>query len=641
MMKKNYSLIFFFFIITSFSAQKKVPDSLVIILNKTNDLSKRAEILNKISDSYKTSDPDAMQKFAKEALYSAKKTRNVKEEALALQNLGTSNIILGNYDQALHYFDQTEQKISNLNQTDQNVQEILAKTFGSKGIIYSEQNNYSQALYNDFKAMKLYESSRNEVQLSKIYNNIGVIYHSIDDKEKALYYFLKSHAIQKKIKAASLGVSCSNIGLIYLDKNLPQKAKLFFDEGLNEFQKNPNSRELGELYNNIAQYYMVKKQLGTAKEYLLKAEQSFKSTEDRFGLSNTYLFLAKIYYTENKFDQSLVFANKSLEISKELDLPETTVKSEELLSQIFDKKGDKEQALIHLKNYSEENKKLAKIENAKERIKTELNFESEKQQIEQKEKTSREKIKWYFGFLLLIIILAGIYFFFRNKEREKTVLLQKQLTEFEHKALHLQMNPHFVFNCLAAISSFIMQNDKEEAIKYLAKFSKLMRLTLDFSKESLITIDKEIESLKNYLELEQLRFNQKFDFKITKDPLIEDDTALPSLLLQPYIENSVIHGVVPKEGKGLIEVNFSQTEESLICEITDNGIGIETSKKLKENLVNVHKSMAMEISQKRLETLAELEKKKVNLTITEMKGENNITEGTKVVLELPLEYIKD
>ncbi|MGG5208061.1 tetratricopeptide repeat protein [Chryseobacterium sp. MIQD13] len=618
-----------------------MQDSLVIVLNKTSDLSKRAGILNGISDSYKTSDPDAMQKFANEALQSAKKANNIKEEVLALQNLGTSSIILGNYDQALKYFDQTEQKVSKLNQADQNIQEILAKTFGSKGIIYSEQNNYSQALHNDFKAMKLYESSHNEVQLSKIYNNIGVIYHSIDDKDKALQYFLKSYTLQKKIKAASLGVSCSNIGLIYLDKNLLQKAKIFFDEGLDAFQNNPNSREQGELYNNIAQYYMAKKQFETAKEYLLKAEQAFKSTEDRFGLSNTYLFLGKIYYSENKPDESLEFANKSLTISKELDLPETTVKSEELLSQIFDKKGNKEQALIHLKNYSSENKKLLKIENAKERIRTELNFESEKQQIEQKEQTNREKIKWYFGLLLLIIILVGVYFFFRNKEREKTILLQKQLTEFQHKALHLQMNPHFVFNCLAAISSFIMQNDKEEAIKYLAKFSKLMRLTLDFSKESLITIDKEIESLKNYLELEQLRFNQKFDFKITKDPLIEDDTALPSLLLQPYIENSVIHGVVPKEGKGMIQVKFSQTEESLICEITDNGIGIETSKKLKENLVNVHKSMAMEISQKRLETLEELEKKKVNLTVTEIKGENNRTEGTKVVLELPLEYIKD
>jgi LytS/YehU family sensor histidine kinase len=203
------------------------------------------------------------------------------------------------------------------------------------------------------------------------------------------------------------------------------------------------------------------------------------------------------------------------------------------------------------------------------------------------------------------------------------------------------MNPHFVFNCLAAISSFIMQNDKEDAVRYLAKFSKLMRLTLDFSKESLITIDKEIEALKNYLELEQLRFNKKFDFEIIKDPLIEDDTALPSLLLQPYVENAVIHGVVPTTGKGFIKITFRQTDDVLVCEIEDNGVGIETSRKLKENSVKIHKSMALEISKKRLETLEELIKKKIHLTIEEIKTEENVSEGTKVTLELPLKYIKD
>ncbi|MFY7814739.1 MAG: sensor histidine kinase, partial [Chryseobacterium taeanense] len=356
---------------------------------------------------------------------------------------------------------------------------------------------------------------------------------------------------------------------------------------------------------------------------------------------DTYLFLAEIYFEENNLDKSFKAVNKSLEISKKLHLPEIYMKSEALLSKIFDKKGNKAKALIHLKNYNTAKDKLAIIENAKERIKTELNFEFEKQQIEKKEKASNEKMKWLLGFSMLGIFLTGIFFYHRNKEKEKTILLQKQLREFQHKALHLQMNPHFVFNCLAAISSFIMQNDKEDAIKYLAKFSKLMRLTLDFSKESLITIDKEIEALTNYLELEQLRFNKKFDFAIIKDPLIEDDTALPSLLLQPYVENAVIHGVIPKAGQGFIKIIFGQTEEFLVCEIEDNGIGIETSRKLKENSVNIHKSMALDISKKRLETLEELEKKKIHLIIEEIKNKQNESEGTIVILKLPLEYIKD
>jgi tetratricopeptide (TPR) repeat protein len=639
-MKKNYCLIFLLFLF-SVHSQDRTQDSLRLLLRSTGNVAEQTAILNKLSDSYKTSDPYVMQSFAKQALQLAKNNGNLKEEIIAYQNLGASEIILGNYDNALRYFNLTEQKIIKADCSDVEIQEIQAKTFGSKGIIYSEKNNYSQALQNNFKALKIYEKHDKQIPLSKIYNNIGVIYRSIDDQKKALFYFLKSYTLQKAIKSSSLGITCSNIGLIYLKGSSFEKAKKFFDESLKEFEKNPNDRGLGELYNNISQYYILKKQPQTAKEYLHKAEQSFQKIGDQFGLSDTYLYLAEIYFNENNLDDSFNAVNKSLSISKKLDLPETYMKSEALLSKIFDKKGDKENALIHLKNFNDGKDKLAKIENSKERIKTELKFESEKQQMEQKEKADTERMKWFLGFSVLGFFLTGSFLFYRHREKEKTILLQKQLTEYQHKALHLQMNPHFVFNCLAAISSFIMQNDKEDAVKYLAKFSKLMRLTLDFSKESLITIDKEIEALKNYLELEQLRFNKKFDFEIIKDPLIEDDTALPSLLLQPYVENAVIHGVIPKSGKGFIKITFRQTNDVLVCEIEDNGVGIETSRKLKENSVKIHKSMALEISKKRLETLEELIKKKIHLAIKEIKTKENGSEGTKVTLELPLEYIKD
>ena len=173
--------------------------------------------------------------------------------------------------------------------------------------------------------------------------------------------------------------------------------------------------------------------------------------------------------------------------------------------------------------------------------------------------------------------------------------LQKNLAEYEQKALHLQMNPHFVFNCLGSISSFIVQNGNDSAIKYLAKFSKLMRLTLEYSKEALIQVDKEIEGLRNYLELEQLRFNKVFTFIIRKSENIEDDIALPPLFIQPFVENSIIHGIVPKKTHGSFVVDFSVNQTHLICTITDDGIGVETSKQMKADSVSVHKSMAIDI----------------------------------------------
>ena len=639
-MKPLFSLFLFCFFVIN-SAQKSAPDSLLSILYQTNDLDKIIQLQNQISEAYQSSDPSKMQKFAKLALMTSKKSNNDIQKAKAYQNIGISYIILSDYDKAIQNFDASEQILIKQKNPSKEAQEILAKTLGSKGIAFSEKNNYAKALEYDFRAVKIYEDLENKLQLSKIYNNIGVIYNSIDDGKKALQYFLKANQLQKQDNNPAVAVSASNIGLIYLKQNQKAKAKQYFDESLKAFEIHPNPRGLGELYNNYSRYYIAENQYDLAKEFLLKAEGTFKSIEDQFGLSDTYLLLGDIYFKENNPEKSLEFARKSLEMAKELDLPETRMKSEKLLSDIYDKQGNQELALQHLRNYNIEKDNLEKIINEQQRLKTELDFHYEKEQLEKKETEMREKLLVILGFVVLAFVLVGLFFYFRNKEREKTLMLQKQLAEFEHKALHLQMNPHFVFNCLASISSFIMQNGKEDAMKYLSKFSKLMRLTLEFSKESAIPIDKEIEALQNYLELEQLRFNQKFDFKINKDSEIEDDTAIPSLLLQPYVENAIIHGVAPKEGKGFIKIDFTQKDEQLICVIEDDGVGIDTSRELKKNSVNVHQSMALDISKKRLKTLEELENKKVNLKIEELKDENNNSRGTRITLELPLNYIND
>lgn len=638
-MKPLFTLLLFCFFVIN-SAQKSAPDSLLAVLKGTKDIDKVTMLQNQISEAYQSSDPNEMQKYAKYALSNSAKSSNRIQQAKAFQNIGISFLILGDYDKAIKNFDLSEKLLIGQNNSKE-AKEILAKTLGSKGLAFSEQNNYAKALEFDLRAMKIYEGLKNEVQLSKIYNNIGVIYKSIGDEKNALEYFLKANQLQKKNNNPAVAVSASNIGLIYLDQDKADLAKKYFDESLNGFEKNPDPRGLGELYNNYSRYYISIDHFDDAKQFLLKAEETFQSIEDQFGLSDTYFLFAEINFHENDLDRSLDFANKALKISKELDLPETRMNCEKLLADIYEKKGDQKQALLHLKNYDLEKDQLEKVKNEQQRLRTELDYNYEKMQLEKQESQRREQLKIILGFVILGSVLIGFYFYYRNKEREKTLLLQKQLAEFEHKALHLQMNPHFVFNCLAAISSFIMQNGKEEAIKYLSKFSKLMRLTLEFSQESEISIDKEIEALQNYLELEQLRFNQKFDFKIHKDSAIEDDTAIPTLLLQPYVENAILHGVVPKEGRGFIKINFSQSEEQLICAIEDNGVGINTSRELKKNSVSAHRSMALEISKKRLEMLEELENKKTDLKIEELKDKNGETIGTQITLELPLNFIKN
>jgi LytS/YehU family sensor histidine kinase len=240
--------------------------------------------------------------------------------------------------------------------------------------------------------------------------------------------------------------------------------------------------------------------------------------------------------------------------------------------------------------------------------------------------------------IALITILSLLTLSLFKQQRDK-LKMTNELMVYKQKALHLQMNPHLIFNCLGALSGFMINKETDRGVKYLAKFSKLMRLTLEYSQESLISLEKEIESLENYLELEKLRFDNKFDFTITKSQNIEDDMAIPPLLIQPLIENAINHGVIPQNKKGKIEICFAVDEENkIVCEIIDNGVGINASIENKKASVTIHKSMALNIIKQRLSIIARETKKIARLEAYQINDEAKQSKGTKVIVILPILY---
>lgn len=652
---KNLSLYILLILSVTGWSQNPTVDSLVSVLQKTKNDIDKAQLLNAIADEYKSSDPKLMTQYANQALQLAVKIKFKAAEGNAYLNLGNSNIITGNYPQALKYFSNAqsvfERELENNSDNTKELKNSLARAYGSIGIVFSEQSSYAKALQYELKALKIYEESKNLEKCARLYNNIGIVYKAQDQDFKALNYFVKCLKIQEKIGDETVGITTTNIGNIYLhQKNYPKafeyynKAKLLFD-------KYPNPRGLGELYNNLGLYYKMNNNPSEALKIFDKAIAAFTSIDDKFGISDTYFYIGEIYFEQNKLSESLAATNKSLALAKDIELIEQVQNAEKRLSEIYEKQNNAVESLKHFKLYNIAKDSVANAENIRNSVRAEMNFEFDKKDaLQKKEQEKRELIyseqakrhqQQIFFTILFILLAFGIIFLIYNRlQLKKTLTLQKELAEYEQKALHLQMNPHFVFNCLGSISSFIVQNGTDSAIKYLSKFSKLMRLTLEYSKESLIPIDKEIESLQNYLELEQLRFNQKFDFTITKSKSIEDDMALPPLLLQPFVENAIIHGLIPKIEKGTIAVDFSIEKENLICTIEDNGIGFGKSKEMKETLVSVHKSMALDITKKRLEMMEASTSRKANVAIEELKNDNGEVKGTKVVLNLPIQYIK-
>ena len=634
-------------------AQQKSADSLMQVLGKTKNDIDKTNLLNAISDSYKVVDPKKMFVFGNQALDLAKKINYTIAQGNAYLNLGNSKIIEGDYKAAINYFQQAQEIFENENPTPNTKDEIasgLAKSYGSIGIVLSEQSNYAKALQFYLKSVKIYEKLDDQVRCAKLYNNIGVIYKSQKSDFKALEFFVKAEKIQSKLKDENISITLTNIANCYLNQNNLEKANFYYNEAKKVLDKHPNPRALGEWYNNKGLLKQAEKNTIETIENWQNAITTFQSIDDKFGLADTFLYLGQLYFEQQSLDKALESTNQALQIAKQIEVVEQQMLCEKLISEIYNKKGNASQALLHFQNYSALKDKLINEENIRKSVESSMNYEFEKKELLQKEAQEKRefliqeeaksfKLKMLFGTLIGLLVLGIIFLIYNRNQLKKTLTLQKELAEYEQKALHLQMNPHFVFNCLGSISSFIVQNGTDSAIKYLAKFSKLMRLTLEYSKESLIPIDKEIESLQNYLELEQLRFNNNFDFSITKSTEIEDDVALPPLLLQPFVENAIIHGVIPKKTKGKIKVDFQIDKESLVCTIEDDGVGCETSKKVKENSVSVHKSMAIDIIKKRLEMIASSTHKNATISIEEINANNN-NSGTKVVLKLPIQYIQ-
>lgn len=647
--------IIYLLLFTSFSlfAQNKTIDSLLLVLKKTNNDIDKVNVLNLLSDNYKVIDSKKVFYYGNQALALARKINFKIAEGNALLNIGNSKIIEGDYKLALDNFQKAQDLFEKEIPTPKTQNEIdlgLAKAYGSIGIVLSEQSNYSKALHYYLKSVKIYEKLKDDLRCSKLYNNIGVIYKSEKSDFKALEFFMKAEKIQLKLKDENISITQTNIANIYLNQNNYDKAQQYYNFAKISLVKYPNLRALGEWYNNKGLFYKKQKDNMEAILNWEKAIETFSKIDDKFGKSDTYFYLGELYFEANNLDKALLNINKSLLLGKELNVLELVMNCQKMLSDIYHKKGNTSLAFDYLKKYMISKDSFINEENIRKSVELSMNYEFDRKELVQKEESEKKElllkeeaknfklIAACIGMILLL--LFGIVFLIYNRNQlKKTLTLQKELAEYEQKALHLQMNPHFVFNCLGSISSFIVQNGTDSAIKYLAKFSKLMRLTLEYSKESLIPIDKEIESLQNYLELEQLRFNNKFNFTISKTNDVEDDVVLPPLLLQPFVENAIIHGVIPKKDNGKIAISFSIQNESLLCTIKDNGIGINQSKINKENSVLAHKSMAIDIIKKRLERIASSTGKRTSMKIEELH-EDNIISGTKVILQLPLQYIK-
>lgn len=547
---------------------------------------------------------------------------------------------MGNMQQALEIYKENEAFAKSQNNTRQ---AMISK--GNIGQTLAGMGQYDKGLELLLEGLDYFDKTNDLATSRVLLINIAYVYGSIKNYEEALKYLIKAKEICKSMNSKYEEVLVrKNLSQVYIKLGKKDNALQELNLVLADFIEMGDSIGLAKTHQLIGNFYkeelLYDKSLAS---YALAKSIGSKFNDKRFDLSIQIslaltLFEKKDYIaSEKEFDEALLLA-------KSLSLFEDIEQIYAFKSQIAEQKGHFKEALdyykkhITFKDSVNIQNQLIEIEKIKftyeaavkdEEIKR-LEADSALNLLLLKQKDLKYRFSMSFlGFLIIITFAFILLVYIRKNASFKT-----QEAKLKLLALRAQMNPHFIFNALASIQGFVLANNKNEASDYLLKFSSLMRKVLDNSSKEEITLSEEIEMLRIYLDLEAARLNNKFTYSIYIDPKIKlEETLIPPLLIQPFIENSVWHGIANKKENGEISLRFELNENTIDCIIQDNGIGRAKAKQLQINNKLYPPSMGLKITKDRLAVLDKKKKLKQPLVF------EDLNEGLKVKVKIPLNLL--
>lgn len=531
----------------------------------------------------------------------------------------------------------------------------IARNLGHIGILYEYQGDYENALTYYQQALRINEKAGNLDNTASILTNIGIVYKQMNEFDKALDHHQQALAINQEINdRRGVAINYVNMGIIHMIKEDYPQALEKFQLAMRLNKETGDQYILIGIYQNMGKVYEYRKEYDRALESYRKAQTISKELANKEGLVNSLINISSVYKKTGKFNEAISHARKARDLSIEMGNIHLESTSCQNLSDAYKEKKDFKNSLKYLEEWITLNDSIFRLEKTEAVARLEIRYETEKkdrkiedlekdneiQKLQLSEKETRNKAQRRLFISIALVLLSGIliiWFAYNNYRKQQTIHQQKlkfQKLVSEQKLLRTQMNPHFIYNSLNSIQSFISSNQSYEAEKYLARFAKLMRGILENSRADLISLYKEIEVLTLYLNLEQLRFENRFSYSINIDDDLEKDfISIPPMLLQPFIENAILHGFKnTKQGK--LNINLYERNDFLICEIDDNGVGrTSTSKETNRK----HTSFATEITKERLDMISEEYKKPTYFNIEDKK--DSITEeplGTQVTIQIPI-----
>ncbi|WP_159025490.1 histidine kinase [Aquimarina sp. Aq78] len=510
-----------------------------------------------------------------------------------------------------------------------------------------KKDQYSQALEYYNKAIDLSNITEKEHFKWNILIDQGTLFNELLEPELARKNFKTSFKYISPNEDQRMAISLLNISSTF-EKTNPDSMAYFSNKAIGILEKNPSQNNSLEIAaNNVAYGYIKQNKLKEASRIIDKyidLNNIADSKKERFG-SFFFNTVGELNYKLGHLDKAIDYYKKSISYTENA-YPPSNIMSLNDLAEIYEIKGELKTAIQYLKakeNYLQKfnahnlKKEIARSEYNKilsEKNKLITNLEKKNQKTN-KQVYNSKILALSSGVLTIICILFFLTIY--QKSRLKISQLNEEISLVRLKSLRSIMNPHFLFNSFNTLQSFILQKDKFEASEHMRELSQLIRKILSNSDSLYISFKEELEIIKTYMILENKRFDDQFELSLTIDEdLIELNPKIPSMIIQPHLENAVIHGLSSKNKK-VLKLSFQKKKNSIQCIIEDNGIGRRKSAELNKKSKNTtHLSIASGNTAERIKLLKKVGYKKTSMKITDLLDDNGKSKGTRVTVNLPI-----
>jgi len=538
-------------------------------------------------------------------------------------------------------------------------QKLYKCRFNSKlSDLLNKEGKWKDAVKNEELNLKYAKFSNNLDDITNCYITLSKLNNRYDCNKSIEYFdeaykYVESSNISPLTKSKIYSCKAQQCNSCY--KSVDSCSILAYEKAIEIIKNTRHVNYEFSLKISLANIYVLRNDLAKAKTqyYFFLDYLNNNYITDSVGIANFYYLLTGFFTKENKKDSAIYFGEKAFKINYSRNNSRYIYFGSLSLMDLFINSDSPEKALYYYKISDSVGRILQYPPNYENIRLISSFFETKKKneiikQIEHEKEIANKN--FYFallaGLALIIIIVSSGFIFYRFKqnklnqkllqEENEKVKTKNEVLELQQRFLTSQMNPHFIFNSLNSVRTFIAENEKVIADQYICDFAKLMRLILDASRKKIITLEDEISIIKYYLQLEQIRASNSFDFNFFIDEEIDEDKdelkILP-MLLQPFIENAIIHGISNIEKRGKIDIHINSYEKEFIkIEIIDNGRGRKKAHELKKIRVNKHESHAMKIMEERINTFNKENEQPITLNIIDSEN------GTHVVLIMPMIY---